>query len=125
MNIETKEKKHSLTDDTAFKFVLSHDYITKYIVNLFLDYIKSDLKFEVITITPQNYIIGENRTVTSYFGDINCNLSNGDILSIEVYKKNFTLSNFIKSCTYSCKDYSQIRQKKFLKIKLIILNYIK
>ena len=125
MNIETKEKKHSLADDTAFKFVLSHDYITEYIVSLFLDYIKSDLKFEVITITPQNYIIGENRTVTSYFGDINCNLSNGDILSIEVYKKNFTLSNFIKSCTYSCKDYSQIRQKKFLKIKLIILNYIK
>ena len=80
MNIEPKEKKHSLADDAAFKFVLSHDYITEYIVNLFLDYIKSNLKFEVINITLQNYIIGENRTVTSYFGDINCNLSNGDIL---------------------------------------------
>ncbi len=123
----------TLKEDTTFKYIFTYNYIAKYIINLFLDFIGSNLKVEVINIVPQNYIIGKNKNISLYYGDIVALLNNGDILSIEMYKNTFDINDFDKSFSYSCRIYSnQEKKKKKERIiyskdlhKVISLNFIK
>ncbi len=48
MKTNVKEKKYSLASDDNFKFVLSHDYITKYIIETAKNLINLKVPINVI-----------------------------------------------------------------------------
>ncbi len=121
-----------LNDDLTFKYVFSHDYILKYFINLFLDYINSSLTFNIINVSPQAYLMPNNKTINLYYGDIVANLSNGDIISLEMYKNTFTIDDYNKSYAYKCRIFAnQLKKVKNKKIdyknmkKVISVNLIK
>ncbi len=131
MITEIKDFKF-LNDDLTFKFVFSHAYILEYFINLFLDYINSNLKFNITNVEAQTYIMPNNKTISLYYGDLVANLSNGTIISLEMYKNNFTLNDYNKSYAYKCRIFAnQLKKVKKNKInyqdmkQVISLNLIK
>ena len=96
--MNNKNDFNYLSDDLTFKYVFSHNYILKYFINLFLDYINSDLRFN-------------NKQVNLYYGDIVANLSNGDIISLEMYKNKFTIDDYNKSYAYKCRIFANQLKK--------------
>ena len=73
-----------------------------------------------------------NKETTLYYGDIVANLSNGDIISLEMYKNTFTINDYIKSFAYKCRIYAnQLKKVKKNKIdykdmrQVISVNLIK
>ena len=121
-----------LNDDLTFKYVFSHAYILEYFINLFLDYINSNLKFNITNVEAQTYIMPNNKSISLYYGDLVANLSNGTIISLEMYKNNFTLNDYNKSYAYKCRIFAnQLKKVKKNKInykdmkQVISLNLIR
>ncbi len=135
MSVNVLENTFSpLSNDLTFKYVFSHENILKSFLNLFLDYIDSTVTCEIVDITPESYIIPNNKKIKSYFGDIVATLSNGDIISIEMYSNKFSENEYNKSFAYMSRLFSNqlynnnISYKnmhKVISLNLIPTNYKK
>ncbi len=133
MSVNVLENTFSpLSNDLTFKYVFSHENILKSFLNLFLDYIDSTVTCEIVDITPESYIIPNNKKIKSYFGDIVATLSNGDIISIEMYSNKFSENEYNKSFAYTSRLFSNQIEKnkinyeemhKVISLNLIPTNY--
>lgn len=110
-----------LINDLTFKYVFSHDYILKDLINAFLEYINSNLKVDYINIIP-NEIYPINNKTKLFIGDIICTLNDSSIINVEMYSNNFTLSNYNKSLGYICRLFSnqlEASDKKYQNMKTV------
>ena len=110
-----------LINDLTFKYVFSHDYILKDLINAFLEYINSNLSVDYINIIP-NEIYPINNKTKLFIGDIICTLNDSSIINVEMYSNNFTLSNYNKSLGYICRLFSnqlEASNKKYQNMKTV------
>ena len=116
-------KFKTLRDDLTFKYVFSHDYLLQDLINSFLEYIGLNYKTSLTNIKVEDYMLPNKEKVKGFFGDIVVTLDNGCIVSLEMYKNNFSKREYKKSLTYLNKlSFEQIKpgEKNYEKIKKVI-----
>ena len=94
-----------LTDDLIFKHVFSNEIILIDFLNSFFDYIKEKKEVIRIRVNTNESIKSDKRKYKIYIGDIMAYLDNGEVMSIEMYKK-FGLREFNKSFSYISRKFS-------------------
>ncbi len=116
-------KFKTLRDDLTFKYVFSHEYLLQDLINSFLKYVGLNYKATLTNIKVQDYMLPNKEKVKAFFGDIIVTLDNGYIISLEMYKNNFSKREYKKSLTYLNKlSFEQIKpgEKNYEKIKKVI-----
>ncbi len=100
------------TNDLCFKKVFSAREILEDFINSFLKFMGLNVSYEYSDIRFQSMIMPDNKNIKLFYGDIIITLSNGDIISLEMYKDKFTKRDFNKSLSYICRLYSNQLLKK-------------
>ncbi len=96
-----------LTNDLCFKYVFSKKHILEDFINSFFEYINSLEKFQFTEITPESYIMPDNKELSLYFGDIVSTSKQDTLISLEMYKDPFSIESYIKSKAYMCRLFDQ------------------
>ena len=123
MHLKEEEKMKYLNDDLVFKNVFSKEEILQDLINSYFKYIKEEREFKLTKITPEEYIMPNNKKVKGYYGDIVGILDNGDIISLEMYKNKFSKREYKKSFSYLCRLVSnelEVGDKKYEEIHRVI-----
>ncbi len=118
----TKTKNGLLIKDLTFKYVFSHDYILKDLINSFLEYINYNQKVDFINIKPKE-IFPLNEKFKLFIGDIICTLNDSTIINVEMFSDSFTLGKYHKSLGYACRLYSnqmEASNNNYYKMKKVI-----
>ena len=116
-------KYKTLKDDLTFKYVFSQEYLLQDLINSFLEYVGLNYKTSLMNIKVQDYMLPNKEKVKGFFGDIVVTLDNGYIISLEMYKGNFSKREYKKSLTYLNKlMFEQMKpgEKDYEKIKKVI-----
>ncbi len=116
-----------LTNDLCFKYVFSKKHILEDFINSFFEYINSLDEFQFTEITPENYIMPDNKELSLYFGDIVSTSKQDTLISLEMYKDPFDIEGYIKSKAYMCRLFDQnIKKNDYKKAKRVFsINLIK
>ena len=96
---------YGLTDDLVFKHVFSYKFILIDFLNSYFQFTKQAKKVLRVRINTNAPINGNKRKYKIYYGDILAYLDNGEIISLEMYKR-FTKKDFIKSLAYITRKFS-------------------
>ena len=113
----------TLKDDLTFKYVFSHEGILKDFIDSFLDFMGLNYKATLTNVKVQDYMLPNKEKVKGFFGDIVVTLNNSYIVSLEMYKKNFSKREYKKSLSYLHKlSIEQMKpgEKNYEKIKKVI-----
>ncbi len=116
-----------LTNDLCFKYVFSKKHILEDFINSFFEYINSLDEFQFTEITPESYIMPDNKELSLYFGDIVSTSKQDTLMSLEMYKDPFSIESYIKSKAYMCRLFDQNIKKNDYKNakKVFSINLIK
>ena len=123
----------NLTNDILFKYVFSHKEIVTDLLTAFFDYIKTPKKIETIEVFKDYPIYGKSFEDKMFYGDIVAILDTGEIVSIEMYKNEFSKEEYLKSASYLSRLFGNqlkkgdtyINAKKVYSINFIFGNYSK
>ncbi len=113
----------TLKDDLTFKYVFSHEDILKDFIDSFLNFMGLNYKATLTNVKVQDYMLPNKEKVKGFFGDIVVTLNNSYIVSLEMYKKNFSKREYKKSLSYLHKlSIEQMKpgEKNYEKIKKVI-----
>ena len=121
----------NLTNDIVFKFVFSHNDVVIDLLTVFFDFIKEPKKIEKIEVFKDYPIYGKNFEDKVFYGDIVAILDTDEIVSLEMYKNEFTKEEYLKSASYLSRLFGNqlkkgdtyIHAKKVYSINFMFGNY--
>ena len=101
-----KHKPKNLIDDQLFKYVFSHESLTKYLIDALSKYINIDWDFSKVELKTQQIIPGKHHNSKDYYSDLMVVMKNSDVLLLEAYNK-FRKKEFVKSKAYQDRVFSE------------------
>ena len=101
-----KHKPKNLIDDQLFKYVFSHESLTKYLIDALSKYINIDWDFSKVELKTQQIIPGKHHDSKDYYSDLMVVMKNSDVLLLEAYNK-FRKKEFVKSKAYQDRVFSE------------------
>ena len=101
-----KHKPKNLIDDQLFKYVFSHESLTKYLIDALSKYLSIDWDFSKVELKTQQIIPGKHHDSKDYYSDLMVVMKNSDVLLLEAYNK-FRKKEFVKSKAYQDRVFSE------------------
>ena len=102
----TKHKPKNLIDDQLFKYVFSHESLTKYLIDALSKYLSIDWDFSKVELKTQQIIPGKRHDSKDYYSDLMVVMKNSDVLLLEAYNR-FRKKEFVKSKAYQDRVFSE------------------
>ena len=101
-----KHKPKNLIDDQLFKYVFSHESLTKYLIDALSKYLSIDWDFSKVELKTQQIIPGKHHDSKDYYADLMVVMKNSDVLLLEAYNR-FRKKEFVKSKAYQDRVFSE------------------
>ena len=127
MKSRKKYLPKNLLDDQLFKYVFSHEELTKYLIDALSNYINIDWNFSKVEVKMQQIIPAKHYDSKDYYTDLMITAENSDIILLESYN-NFKKKEFVKSKAYQDRVFSEQfdkGQKYDNPKRVIIVNFIR
>ena len=106
MKSRKKYLPKNLLDDQLFKYVFSHEELTKYLIDALSNYINIDWNFFKVEVKMQQIIPAKHYDSKDYYTDLMITAENSDIILLEAYN-NFKKKEFVKSKAYQDRVFSE------------------